>query len=88
MAEHDLAQVVEGFAAGTVALADADLERPWAWRMYDEGVRHAFFRTYEELRVSIYTRKCTAHIQPHCASDLRQQCATFQSGFRANQVIC
>ena len=51
MVEPDLAQAVEQFAASTMALAEADLERPWAWRRYDEGVRAAFFRTYEELRV-------------------------------------
>jgi len=31
-------------------LPDADLEKPWDWRDYDEGVRFAFFRTYEDLR--------------------------------------
>src|SRR5512145_392851 len=47
---HSLGRKVEGIAAATLALADADLARPWAWQDYDEGVRHAFFRTYEELR--------------------------------------
>jgi hypothetical protein len=50
MSEVTLAQAVEQFALRTHALSDADLERPWAWQAYDEGVRYAFFRTYEELR--------------------------------------
>jgi hypothetical protein len=50
MLERSLSKAVEGFATATLALADTDLERPWAWQDYDEGVRHAFFRTYEELR--------------------------------------
>ncbi len=46
----DLQHTVENFARLTLNLADADLERPWNWEEYDEGVRFAFFRTYEELR--------------------------------------
>ena len=48
--ERNLAQAVEYFASVTCALTEADLERPWVWRAYEEGVRFAFFRTYEELR--------------------------------------
>jgi hypothetical protein len=50
MSETTLAQAVEQFALRTHTLADADLERDWAWHAYDEGLRYAFFRTYEELR--------------------------------------
>lgn len=46
-----LAHAVEGLSSVTQAIADSDLERAWAWGVYDsEGVRFAFFRTYEELR--------------------------------------
>lgn len=46
-----LAVSIETFANLTAALADADLDRAWAWGDYDsEGVRFAFFRVYEELR--------------------------------------
>jgi hypothetical protein len=45
-----LGAAVERFARATVDWPDAELERYWAWRAYDDGVRHAFFRTYEELR--------------------------------------
>lgn len=50
MAENLLARAVEQFADLTQGIPDAALERPWTWRDYDEGVRFAFFRTYEELR--------------------------------------
>ena len=50
MAEITLIQAVESFAEVAVRLDDQDLDREWSWRAYDEGIRFAFFRTYEELR--------------------------------------
>lgn len=50
MTEISLVQAVEKFVALTYELTDDDLERAWSWRAYNEGVRYAFFRTYEELR--------------------------------------
>lgn len=51
MLQTSLLEAVERFALATQGLSVAELERPWGWRMYDEeGVRFAFFRTYEELR--------------------------------------
>ena len=49
MSETGLAKTVERFAGMTQGWDDETLTRPWAWRTYDEGLRHAFFRTYEEL---------------------------------------
>ena len=45
-----IGDAVEEFAAVTQGFTDADLENTWIWQEYDEGVRFAFFRTYEELR--------------------------------------
>jgi hypothetical protein len=46
-----LYRAVGQFAWATQGVADPELERAWAWGAYDsEGVRFAFFRTYEELR--------------------------------------
>ena len=45
-----LYQAVQKLAESTWSLSEADLERPWKWADYDEGVRFGFFRTYEELR--------------------------------------
>lgn len=50
MAEITLIQAIENLAAVAVKLDDQDLEREWSWRAYHEGVRFAFFRTYEDLR--------------------------------------
>lgn len=47
----DLTTAVQAWTQTALHLAEADLERPWAWGAYDsEGVRFSFFRTYEELR--------------------------------------
>lgn len=50
MTELTLIQAVEKFVLTTQKLTGADLERDWTWRAYQEGIRFAFFRTYEELR--------------------------------------
>src|SRR5689334_17648854 len=50
MIEMTLSAAVDHFADITHALPDADLVREWAWQAYRDGVRYAFFRTYEELR--------------------------------------
>lgn len=51
MFKTSLARAVEQFADVTQGVPDAELDREWAWGAYDsEGVRFAFFRTYEGLR--------------------------------------
>jgi hypothetical protein len=48
---NTLTQAVEHFATLTQNISDTQLERAWVWQSYDsEGIRFAFFRTYEELR--------------------------------------
>jgi hypothetical protein len=50
MFDTSLAHAVERFAQVTQGAHDSALDREWAWGAYDsEGVRFAFFRTYEEL---------------------------------------
>jgi hypothetical protein len=44
-----LFDAVGQFSALTQGFSDSDLNRPWGWREYDEGIRFAFFRIYEEL---------------------------------------
>ncbi len=44
-----LSSTVAQFASWAASLADADLDRPWTWKDYEEGVRFAFFRTCEQL---------------------------------------
>lgn len=45
-----LYETVTDFAELFVGFSDEDLERAWGWKSYQEGVRHALVRTYEELR--------------------------------------
>ena len=49
MFDDSLVQAVERFVTVTHRLPDEVLEREWTWRAYSEGVRLAFFRTYEQL---------------------------------------
>jgi hypothetical protein len=50
MFEPSLVLAVKRFASLMQGVPDSDLDRAWAWGAYDEeGVRFAFFRTYEEL---------------------------------------
>ena len=50
MFETSLGRAVQHFASVTLPVSDSELDREWAWGAYDsEGVRFAFFRTYEEL---------------------------------------
>jgi len=51
MTNTELTKAVDYFANLTHKITDLQLERRWAWQSYDsEGIRFAFFRTYEELR--------------------------------------
>ncbi len=57
---------VDRFIRLLINRPDSDLERPWAWGEYDsEGIRFAFFRTYQELRDLavrlIYERDASQH---------------------------
>lgn len=46
-----LANAIEQFASIAVRMPEQALDSEWAWGAYDsEGIRFAFFRTYEELR--------------------------------------
>jgi hypothetical protein len=50
MSQILLTQAVEAFARAGVKYSDAKLENEWKWGDYEEGVRFAFFLTYQELR--------------------------------------
>lgn len=50
MADTALSDAVAHFARLMAGLPDVALERDWQWRAHDEGVRFAFFVTYQELR--------------------------------------
>ena len=51
MLSNPITQIIEQFAVQMIPTPDAGLDHYWAWQSYDsEGVRFAFFRTYEDLR--------------------------------------
>ncbi len=87
MAEITLIQAVEKFAAATYLLTEEDLGREWNWRAYQEGVRYAFFRTYEELRelaarlVSERTSRGKPITTTHCTL------AQYHSAYRTLQAL-
>jgi hypothetical protein len=45
-----LEEAIKDLAALSADMPQTDLERPWQWGSYDEGIRFAFFRITEELR--------------------------------------
>ena len=49
MSTSRLESAIFEFAELTYNLPDQELERDWVWQDYDEGVRFAFFRNYEDL---------------------------------------
>ena len=49
MSTSRLESAIFEFAELTYNLPDRELERDWVWQDYDEGVRFAFFRNYEDL---------------------------------------
>jgi hypothetical protein len=45
-----LSEAIKKLTVFAHSIPDRDLEAPWSWGDYEEGIRFAFFRTYEELR--------------------------------------
>jgi hypothetical protein len=85
--EHTLIQAVEKFAAVTCGLSDHDLDREWSWRAYHEGVRFAFFRTYEELRglAAILITERTTRGNP--ITTAQHTLAQYHAAYRDFQVV-
>ncbi|MBN2501904.1 MAG: DinB family protein [Anaerolineales bacterium] len=50
MTTTPLSKAVSDFTAFALSLSETDLNRDWDWHGYEEGVRFACFRVYEELR--------------------------------------
>ena len=66
MFDTPLSQALETFTARTLNLPDTALDIAWGWRDYTgEGIRFAFFRTYEELTgLAIALREERARTHP------------------------
>ncbi|MBI3942225.1 MAG: DinB family protein [Chloroflexi bacterium] len=88
MIDRALWEAVERFAGLAQGLTVEDLECPWAWGAYDsEGVRMAFFRTYEELReVAVITAAHRLAIETPLSSAARAL-AQYHAAYRDLQAV-
>jgi hypothetical protein len=85
--EWDVYEAVKQFARLAHHFSEGDLEKPWAWQDYDDGVRHAFFRTYEELR-ELAALEASKRIQQGYLPNISQRIlAQYHGGFRDLQAI-
>jgi hypothetical protein len=87
MADLRLAQAVEQFARAGHTLTEADLERDWTWGAYDEGLRYAFFRTYEELRELAATSVAERSIHGPAISAAQRALAQHHAAYRDLQAL-
>ena len=50
MTNDQLTQAIGNFTSVAQSMTEYDLNRPWDWKGYEEGLRFIFFRTYEGLQ--------------------------------------
>jgi hypothetical protein len=87
MTEIKLVDAIQGFASLTCHLTDDDLELEWQWRAYDENLRFAFFRTYEELRqlaANLISQRTSAGKEINTA---QRALAQYHSAYRSLQAV-
>jgi len=87
MQEQTLAQAVARFAALTYAAPDEMLERDWEWSAYKEGVRFAFFRTYEQLCQLAATLATLRAAQGPPITTAQRALAQYHAAFRDLQAL-
>lgn len=87
MTEITLIQAVEKFSAVTHGLTDEDLEREWVWRAYQEGVRFAFFRTYEDLRTLAATLMTERTTRGKPVTTAQHALAQYHAAYRDLQAV-
>jgi uncharacterized damage-inducible protein DinB len=85
--DWDLYGAVSQFARLGHHFSEGDLEKPWAWKDYDDGVRHSFFRTYEELRELAAVEAARRARLGKPLSIAQRILAQYHSGFRDLQAI-
>jgi hypothetical protein len=68
-------------------LTEADLARDWTWGAYDEGLRYAFFRTYEELRDLAATTVAERSAHGLTISAAQRALAQYQAAYRDLQAL-
>ncbi len=87
MAEPTLVQAVEQFARAGHCLTEADLERDWTWGAYDEGLRYAFFRTYEQLCELAATSVSERSLHGPAISAAQRALAQYHVAYRNLQAL-
>lgn len=85
--EWNAYEAIKQFARLAHHFSEGDLEKPWAWQDYDDGVRHAFFRTYEELREQAALEANKRVQQGNPLSTAQRILAQYHGGFRDLQAI-
>jgi hypothetical protein len=87
MFETSLARAVQKLVSVTLPMSDSELDRAWTWGAYDsEGVRFAFFRTYEELSelaAKILAERAVKGLGPSAAQWILAQ---YHAGYRDLQA--
>jgi hypothetical protein len=87
MFKTSLAHAVKQFADVTHGVPDLELGREWAWGAYDsEGVRFAFFRTYEELRELVARTAAERSAHGPAASTAQRILAQYHAAYRDLQA--
>ena len=87
MTELKLIEAIEYFAATTKNCTDDELESEWQWRAYNEGLRFAFLRTYEELRqlaATLISQRSTGGKSIHTA---QRALAQYHAAYRQFQAV-
>ena len=88
MLDLSLFDAVDNFTKAALAQTDPDLERPWAWGVFDsEDVRFAYFRTYEELRTLAVRTSAERDINRTAPTSARRILAQFHAAYRDLQAV-
>lgn len=80
-------QAVSSFGNLALQLSDADLDRPWDWKGYDEGLRFILFRIYEELRLLSARLEGLRGISGIPVTTAQRTLAQHHSAFRDLQAV-
>lgn len=87
MKNPSLSSAVETFAASTHHFTDVDLDRSWSWKDYQEGVRFAFFRTYEQLCELAARLEVERAASPHPLTVVQRILGQYHAAYRDLQAI-
>jgi hypothetical protein len=87
MTEMSLSEAVFKFGSVTKGLSAAELEHEWTWQAYNEGVRFAFFRTYEELRQLATTMATERTTAGPAVTTAQRALAQYHGAYRDLQAV-